>query len=292
MNFFNLHQHTTYSFLDGYGTPEQYLKRLEDLDQPGMALTDHGNIFSHHVFEKSFRGSGRHLVFGCEFYVVDEIKSERGYYHATVLAKTNEGYQNLLWLVNVSNQQFYYKPRITFDQLAEKCKGLIILSGCCCDGFLVKNDEIDQDDVWDEWCKKFKKAEWYVELQPFEDEREKWELLIYQAEKRGLPCLVTADSHYPSPAEKDVQDFQLAINTSRPKSDPDRLKMEYPLHIPDVDELVARCKDMGPYRPEYITETCYVGHSCYVDLPKSQMIKLGGKIGEIREKCLKRMEEL
>jgi DNA polymerase III alpha subunit len=176
--------------------------------------------------------------------------------------------------------------------LSEKSGGLIILSGCCCDGFLVKNDEIDQDDIWDKWCKKFKKAEWYVELQPFEDEKEKWELLIYQAEKRGLPCLVTTDSHYPSPAEKDVQDFQLAINTSRPKSDPDRLKMEYPLWIPKVSELVKRCKAMGPLRGEWIIDTVAVGQSCHVELPKSEMIKLGGKISEIREKCLKRMEGL
>ena len=295
MSFFNLHQHTTFSFLDGYGTPGQYLQRLKDLGSPGMALTDHGNIYSHHPFEKAFRGSGIHLAYGVEFYIVDELKQERGYYHITVLAKTDGGYQNLLHLVNLSNQpgQFYYKPRITFAQLLSYSAGLIILSGCCCDGWLVKQGAImDPEMAWDQWCDWLKDCEWYVELQPFEDEGTKWDRLTYQATKRGIPCLVTTDSHYPSPEEKEVQDFQLAINTARPKSDPDRLKMEYPLHIPQEEELVTRCEAMGSFNPEWIAMTKEVGLSCQVELPKSSMVKLGGKIGEIREKCLKRMEEL
>ena len=295
MSFFNLHQHTTFSFLDGYGTPGQYLQRLKDLGSPGMALTDHGNIYSHHPFEKAFRGSGIHLAYGVEFYIVDELKQERGYYHITVLAKNNEGYGNLLSLVNMSNQpgQFYYKPRITFAQLVEKSKGLIILSGCCCDGWLAKNYvkgykgwEIGAKREQFVWLDKFKEVEWYVELQPFEDEKEKWERLTHFAQTWGIPCLVTTDSHYPSPEEKEVQDFQLAINTARPKSDPDRLKMEYPLHIPTEEELRAKCEAMGSFNPEWITMTKEVGLSCQVELPKSSMVKLGGKIGDIRSKAL------
>ena len=294
MNFFNLHQHTTYSFLDGYGTPEQYLERIKDLDQPGMALTDHGNIFAHHPFEKAWRGTGRHLVFGCEMYVVEELKKERGYYHITVLAKTNEGYQNLLKLINISNKegQFYYKPRITFDQIVANSKGLIILSGCCCDGWLVKQQAYNFHKGFSTWVNKFKKVEWYVELQPFKDEKEKWQGLAYIANKAGIPCLVTVDAHYPSPAEKEVQDFQLAINTSRPKSDPDRLKMEYPLWIPTVEELVKRCKEMGSFKEEWIANTVDVGLSCQVDLPKSYMVKVNAKISTLKRRCKKRLKEL
>ena len=291
MGFFNLHQHTTYSFLDGYGTPAQYLKRMQDLDQPGMALTDHGNIFAHHPFEKEWRGSDKHLAYGCEFYAVEELKRERGYFHVTVLAKTNEGYGNLLKLVNLSNQQFYYKPRISYDQLFMYSKGLVILSGCCCDGWLIKNG-LSETEAWKMWCHKLKDAEWYVELQPFEDEKEKWERLTYQAQKRGLPCLVTVDAHYPSPDEKEVQDFQLAINTSRPKSDPDRLKMEYPLWIPTVEELEERCKGMGAYKPEWISNTIEVGLSCQVELPKSCMVKVNAKISTLKKRCRKRLKEL
>lgn len=292
MNFFNLHQHTTYSFLDGYGTPPQYLKRLEDLGQPGMALTDHGNIFAHHPFEKEFRGKGKHLAFGCEFYIVDELKKERGYYHITVLAKNNEGYGNLLKLVNMGNKQFYYKPRISYEQLVAFSKGLIILSGCCCDGWLIKNGIPNEPNAWDIWCKRLKGVEWYVELQPFSDEKEKWERLTHYANMYELPCLVTVDAHYPSPEDKEVQDFQLAINTSRPKSDPDRLKMDYPLWIPTVEELANRCQEMGAYKEEWINSTVDVGLSCQVDLPKSYMVKVDAKISTLKRRCKKRLKEL
>ena len=287
MNFFPLHLHTGFSFLDGMGTAKQYLDRLKAIDSPGMAITDHGNGFAWHPFEKEFRDSDKHLVYGCEMYVVDELKNERGYYHMTVLAKTNEGYKNLLKLVNISSLegQFYYKPRITFRQLSENSKGLILLSGCCCDGYLVKNGEFDQDTTWDSWCMQFKEVEWYVEIQPFKDEQVKWDRLTSMAEKRGLPCLVTTDSHYPAPEDNKVHDYQLAINTRKPMSDPDRLKLEYPLHLPDYKDVVARCEEMGSFREEWITMTVDVGMSCQVELPKSEMIKLGGKIEDLRTKC-------
>jgi DNA polymerase-3 subunit alpha len=292
MNFFNLHQHTNFSFLDGFGTPSQYLDRITEIGAPGMALTDHGNIYAHHPFEKAFRDSGKHLVYGCEMYIVDELKDERGYYHITVLAKTNEGYKNLLKLVNVSNDQFYYKPRITFEQLKSNWKGLIILSGCFCDGFLVKNSQDDQDAIWDQWCKEFANAEWYVELQPFKDEAEKWERLTSMAEKRGLPCLATTDSHYPAPEDAKVHDFQLAINTRKAMSDPDRLKLDYPLHLPNYKEVVARCEEMGLWKSEWITDTVTIAQSCEIDLPKSEMIKLGGKIGDLRSRCEKELKNI
>ena len=291
MNFFNLHQHTHFSFLDGYGTAKQYLERLKAIKASGMALTDHGNIYAHHPFEKEFRESGRHLVYGCEMYAVDELKAERGYYHVTVLAKTNAGYKNLLKLVNISSQQFYYKPRITFQQVIDNSEGLIILSGCCCDGFLVKNTG-DKELAFHGWCNEFKNVEWYVEIQPFKDEIEKWDFLTHMAGKKGIPCLVTADSHYPAPEDAKTQDFQLAINTRKALSDPDRLKFEYPLHLPSTEDIVARCKEMGSFDERWISQTEEVGLSCQVELPKSEMIKLGGKIGDLRSKCVKRMEEL
>jgi len=40
-NFVHLHTHSTYSFTDGYGLPEQYIKRCEELNQPAMAISVH-----------------------------------------------------------------------------------------------------------------------------------------------------------------------------------------------------------------------------------------------------------
>ena len=45
-NWTNLHNHTTYSMLDGHGKVEQYFAKAKDLGMVGLATTDHGNIHS------------------------------------------------------------------------------------------------------------------------------------------------------------------------------------------------------------------------------------------------------
>lgn len=290
--FFNLHQHTTYSFLDGYGLPDQFAKRIKEIGGKGMALTEHGNIYSHIPFHKTFSKEGLHLVYGCEFYVVEKASSrKRFYYHTTVFAQNNEGYQNLLKLINLSSkeEQFYYKPRIEFKQLKAFSKGLVILSGCFCDGYLIKNTCTDKEALFKDWINKMEGCNWFIELQPFTDEQEKWDYLVEGATKHGIPCLVTADSHYPAPKDKPVQDLQLTINTAKKDSDPDRLKMDYSLHLPSTEEMIKRCKEMGYYKEEWIHGTWELAKSCQVDLPRTKTIEIGGSINDIKSKCIDRL---
>lgn len=288
--FFNFHQHSTYSFLDGFGRPEQFAQRIKEIGGKGMALTEHGNIFSHIPFHKVFKKEGLHLVYGCEFYVVEKAsEKKRGYYHTTVLARNNEGYKNLLKLINLSSKQFYYKPRIDFKQLKEFSKGLVILSGCCCDGYLVKNTCEDKEALFQGFIDKLHGCEWYVELQPFSDEKHKWDYLVEMSTKYGLPCLVTADSHYPSPSNKEAQDLMLTINMARKDSDPDRLKMEYSLHLPGTEEIIERCKEMGYYKPEWVHNTWELAKEMQVGLPRTKTIQIGGRAEDIRSKCIDRL---
>jgi len=285
MKFTNLHTHTTYSFLDGFGTAKQTIDRLTKINQDCLAVTDHGNIFAHIPFHQEFKKADKHLVYGCEFYIVEKIINERGYYHITILAKNNQGYSNLLKMANVAEKQKYYKPRITFDQLIENSKGLIILSGCIVDGYLHTGNS-------DWWLKKFKKTEWYIELQPFKDEKIKWDKLVNLSNKHGLPAVVTFDCHYPEPENKNTHDFMLAINTNKPLSDPDRLKMEYPLHLPSIEEVMQRCKEMGKYKEEWITDTYKISQKCNVELPKTSLIKIKADINDIKKQCYNRLKQL
>jgi DNA polymerase-3 subunit alpha len=42
MEFASLHHHSTYSFLDGFGTPDAHVQRAAELGYTAMALTEHG----------------------------------------------------------------------------------------------------------------------------------------------------------------------------------------------------------------------------------------------------------
>jgi len=286
MKFVHLHAHSSYSILDGFGMPHQFVDRLKELGQDAIAITDHGNIYSHVPFNKEFKGTSLHFIPGCEMYVVERLVKDRGYYHLTVLARTNQGYRNLLWLANTSYRQFYYKPRVTFEQVSEHSEGLIFLSGCSCDGWFIKGGTLDQ---WNKWLGK---AEWYLELQPFIDEKPKWDAMVSMAQRYGLPCVVTFDTHYLRPTDKATHDIMLAINTNKALSDPDRLKLEYPLHLVSWDEAVQRCQDMGVYREEWLSITADIAASCDVTLPRAKTVSVGADISVIRDACEKRLVEL
>lgn len=43
-NFVNLHNHSQYSILDGFGSLEEYILRAYELKQPAIGLTDHGSL--------------------------------------------------------------------------------------------------------------------------------------------------------------------------------------------------------------------------------------------------------
>ncbi len=132
MVFASLHHHSTFSFLDGYGTPETHVNRAAELGMTAMALTEHGNVSSHVRLEQAANEQGVQPIFGCELYT-EETATEgtRRKNHLTVLAGSDEGYRNLLRLVSRGwAEGFYYEPTVNGHMLAEHAEGLVILSGC------------------------------------------------------------------------------------------------------------------------------------------------------------------
>ena len=70
---------------------------------------------------------------GCEVYVTADRndRSRAPYYHLTLIARTAEGYRNLLKLSTCGFLQgFYYKPRVDLEMLRKYGRGIICLSGC------------------------------------------------------------------------------------------------------------------------------------------------------------------
>ena len=49
--FVHLHNHTTYSLLDGAQKVDEMCARAAEDGQPALAITDHGNLFGAMAFE-------------------------------------------------------------------------------------------------------------------------------------------------------------------------------------------------------------------------------------------------
>jgi DNA polymerase III subunit alpha len=138
----DLHVHSTYSMLDGMGSPKSVVQRAVELGWEACAISEHGWMGSAFPFYKACREAAIKPILGCEMYVVPgdilgvNNKDTRKNFHLTVLALSYEGYQNLVAWNNVAFQRenFYYKPRISVDVMIETAiwplHHNVILSGC------------------------------------------------------------------------------------------------------------------------------------------------------------------
>src|SRR3954454_12320668 len=99
----NLHGHSTFSDGDGYQLPVDHVAAVVALDQPGLALTEHGNISSHVQLERAANAAGVKPIFGYEAYCA-RPEDPRGQLknHMTLLAMDADGYRNLQRLVTAS----------------------------------------------------------------------------------------------------------------------------------------------------------------------------------------------
>src|SRR2546425_6645445 len=136
-SFAHLHTHSEFSLLDGASRIEELFAKAASLGMPALALTDHGSMFGALDFHEAARRHGIQPIIGVEAYVAPRSRFDRTpgedeekYRHLTILARTEEGYRNLLRLVTDAHLEgFYHRPPIAKELLAERAAGLIGLSG-------------------------------------------------------------------------------------------------------------------------------------------------------------------
>lgn len=220
--YVSLHHHTTYSYLDGYGTPEQHAARAAELEQKALAVTEHGNVSSFVRHEQACDAVGIKPIFGIEAYTGGVGEERRRFkYHLTILAENEEGYRNLLRITSRSwDEGFYYEPTISGEMLAEHSEGLIVLSGCT--GSMLATsliggkgdpehiDRPDRDAAY-RVAMNFKEVfgdRYFLEVQQF-PELEKTRAINpaygWLSEKTGIPLVATSDTHYPYPRDNKMQ---------------------------------------------------------------------------------------
>src|SRR3712207_4995634 len=104
--------------LDGASRVRDLISLAKDQDMPGIALTDHGVMYGAIKFYKEAIEAGIKPIIGCEVYVAADRhdRSRAPYYHLTLLARTAEGYKNLMKLSTAGYLEgFYRKPRADME---------------------------------------------------------------------------------------------------------------------------------------------------------------------------------
>ncbi|PIR54749.1 DNA polymerase III subunit alpha [Candidatus Peregrinibacteria bacterium CG10_big_fil_rev_8_21_14_0_10_36_19] len=274
MSFVNLHAHSHYSLLDGFGSPESIILRSKELGYPAAALTDHGVTYGLVEFFKAGKKHGVKPILGCELYVATrtrfdkEAKVDVKPYHLTAIAKNNIGYENLLKLTTKAHLEgFYYKPRVDYGLLKTYSEGLIVLSGCLASHLsraILSGNEEDIKKVIENHIEIFGKENYFLEMQDqplIENQLIVNKRLKELAKEYGLGIVVSCDSHYARPSDKEVHDVLLCIQTGSTVHDEHRMRYTGDYSIREVEDL----KKAFPDCPEAITNTLKIADMCNVD---------------------------
>lgn len=279
MSFVNLHAHSHYSLLDGYGSPEAIILRAKELGYPAAALTDHGVTYGLIELFKAGKQHNIKPILGCEFYVAPrsrhdkEAKIDVKPYHLSVIAKNNEGYKNILKLTTKAHLEgFYYKPRIDYDLLEKHSEGLIVLSGCIAahlPRLILSGNEEETDKLIRKFIDIFGQENYFLEIQHhpmLENQQIVNEKIKELAPKYGLGIVATFDSHYPRIEDKEAHDILLCIQTGTTVDDQQRMRYDGDFSIKNIEEMREIFKEY----PNAIENTVKIAEMCEVDLDFSQ----------------------
>ena len=230
--FIPLHIHTEYSLLDGMIRVDDLVKYASENELPGIAITDHGVMYSAIEFYELAEKYNINPLIGCEFYVhTGDIKihdsANNPLYHLILIAKNDKGYKNLIKLVSTAwCEGFYYKPRINFELLKEHSEGLICASACL-GGEILQHLLKDEKDEAYNTAKRYRDLfgdDYYIELQDhnLDDQKRTNPLLIKLAKDLNIKMIITNDSHYLRKEDADAQDTLLCLQTNANKDDEKR----------------------------------------------------------------------
>ena len=223
-------------------------------------------------------------IFGCEVYFTpdDTLARDRKpeLYHMVLFARNEQGYVNLMQTVSeAAVDGFYYKPRVTLDNLRRHREGLIASSACIA-GIIPKC--IDRGDMASalQWAETFRDlfepGSFYIEIQEhgittdsgMTDEQMDRQL-IEIAKQIGVKVIATNDFHYLTRDDAPIQDVMMCIGMNSKVDDPNRMRMQgSEFYMKTEDEMRA----MFPYCPEACDNTVELAEKCDVELDWDSII--------------------
>ena len=261
--FVHLHNHSENSPLDGFSQIDKIIARVKELDQPAIAITDHGSLSGCLKFYNACKKAKIKPILGIEAYIVDIYGTQNRPNHITLLAKNNTGWENLLKLHKISHQNFYYKPRISYEDLFKHKDGLICLSGC--PSGVVSRPLRDKDFGLAEANLKLFKSQfgedYYVEIMyhGLEFDEELTKNLRNLALKYDIKTVITNDAHYTIKAHATYHDYLLCDQLKQTINDERKLKY-------NSDEFYIKSREEMPGTEEEKDITLEIADKCNVDI--------------------------
>ncbi|MFV0517652.1 MAG: DNA polymerase III subunit alpha [Aminipila sp.] len=274
MAFTHLHVHTEYSLLDGAARIKDLVARAKELGMDSIAITDHGVMFGVIDFYREAKKQGIKPIIGCEVYTAarsmldKDVERDKRQGHLVLLAKNNQGYNNLIKIVSEGfTKGYYYKPRIDKNVLRQHNEGIIALSACLAGDVQRKLLNKDYEGAKAEAIELldiFGEGNFFLELQDqgLEEEYAILDDMKRLHEETGIPFVATNDVHYVKQEDAEAHDILLCIQTATNVDDENR--MSFPndqFYLKSEQEMKLLFSNI----PGAIENTHKIAESCNVD---------------------------
>ena len=268
-DFVHLHVHSQYSMLDGAVKVKNLVKQVQKQGMSAVALTDHGNMFGAITFYKTAKELGVKAILGAELEVV---VGSHGH-HLPLLAATEEGYKNLVWLVS----RGYVEPDpagpagvpcVSLKDLEGRTKGLVGMTGCM--GGMVAQAVLEQGveagaKTLGRLKEMFEPGSLYVELQDhgLPEQPILKGILIDLAKRFDLPLVATNDVHYGGKDDAEAHMYLGCIKSGRSyEESKERGHGSREMYLKTGDEMAKLFADV----PDAIRNTLAISEKCQLKL--------------------------
>ena len=272
MSFTHLHVHTQYSLLDGSARIPELIAQAKALGMDSLAITDHGAMYGVIDFYKECKKQGIKPILGMEAYVaprsLHDKEGFREYAHLILLAKNQQGYQNLMQLSSIAFVEgFYYRPRIDYGLLEEYKEGLICLSACLAGDIpqLLLQDRYEDAKALAGRLQGMFGEDFYIELQNhgLPEQQKVLPGLARIAKELSIETVATNDIHYVHKDDAEAQDVLLCIQTNKVVTEVNRMRMSADeFYLKSEDEMRQMLFDY----PESIETTQKIAAKCDVSI--------------------------
>ncbi len=257
-SFVHLHLHTEFSLLDGMIRTKELAAQAAAFGMPAVAMTDHGNLYGAIEFYQNCKKAGVKPIFGCEIYLAPQSMHEKKDLpgrkrstHMTLLAETNEGWNNLSKLVSKGHLEglYYGKPRVDREALRQYAKGIICLTGCISgpvNEWLLKDDEEKARETMAELVDIYGKDNVYVEIHRhgIEPQRLVTPGLLRLAQEFGLKPVAANDVHFLHQEDHEAHDVMICIGTAHLLIDENRMRYPRDVYFKSAGEMRALFADI------------------------------------------------
>jgi len=257
-SFVHLHLHTEYSLLDGMIRTKDLAKRAAEFGMPAVAMTDHGNLYGAIEFLQSCKKAGVKPIFGCEIYLAPGPMSEKRDLvgrkratHLTLLARDNEGWNNLSKLVSLGHLDglYYGRPRVDYEALARFSKGVTCLSGCISgpvNEWLRANDEDKARETLATLRDIYGKEHTWVEIHNhgLEPQRQVTPGLLKLAKDLDLRPVAANDVHFLNRDDHEAHDVMICIGTGHLLIDENRMRYTPEVYFKSPEEMRELFRDI------------------------------------------------